>query len=778
MYLKSGAGVSGQFKLIRHDISGIEGSGPNGEVTFHDLWELKISGGNCEWVSKHPESIKEVKTPQNKITKRGLSYILHRALSAHGGGPYVPSDISYSGDSNPFLAFCLLADDPDTGGGGAGAKDADARVGWDESDGQYDTKIPRTVANPGEGKRGILLSVTSGTFYRLSTVYPTTAPYREIEYTFFAPSSTPTFAIGSIVVDFASMPSDGDYFTLNDGIHDPLNFEFDTNDSITAGNVRVDVSAAASSQDVVDRLVEAINSERFRLHINATDAGSSTISLQHTTGGLIGQQAITYSWVLGGSWAFAGMLGGSATETGEAEIDNLPIKSLCMANAVACGHDEASSMVGLRSIVGVAPTQQGVSDRVYIHEGSGLHEYIATETLGGQGNIDGYVQSGAESESVRTIAASGTDSITVLTRRVIMKNGLFQQNEVGYNFVISGSSNGNDGTYVIQTVVNGMTIILASAPPGTNEGNGFAGEVMADNTGEGCFDGDIESEVDTGLVDLGPLKWRSVDSSGPHTVGRIWGAADKAVRGIRIIGPSGTPKDNYPDLFKVQYLDVTKAPGLNPNNLEPADNNHWTDVVGQDYTSSSQDDNIYNNEDRGYEYVFSAPIYTRGIRLTSMLASDSTKAVEIGELFIFEDPAIITLTSGVNDAIKLATDGVPGGAIGTYRTFELGDLVTTGDALNEDVQAICDAINAQVRGYELEAIRSEFGFLWVRCTVAGDNSRLDLDSEANGSTVNSDIGLDVAGETDKAGTTEVMRKYPADSFTFIYRAAISGDLPV
>ena len=77
-----------------------------------------------------------------------------------------------------------------------------------------------------------------------------------------------------------------------------------------------------------------------------------------------------------------------------------------------------------------------------------------------------------------------------------------------------------------------------------------------------------------------------------------------------------------------------------------------------------------------------------------------------------------------------------------------------------------------VDGYGIKAERSEFGYLWIQGTVGGDNSKLDLDSVAGGSSANTKLGLWAAGGQ-KSGVTESLIKYPGNNMTIIYRIEIN-----
>ena len=768
-------GACGSFTLIRHDVRGLKGSGPNGEVGPEDLLERGPDGRTRP---KLFSRVKEIKVARNKILKRGLAWAIDRSLvDLTDSDNFMIPDIVFNRTTNPMNYFFVAADND----GGTPDK-ADERPLYDESDGQFDPKVPVHSSSAGKGRRSTYIG--SGTvvdgMYRSGISYPTTNPYREIEYTLFAKANTPTFAFATVTFPVPGSLADADYVDLDDGINPVVRFELDkTGDGGT--EPVVDISSAATAEDVRDAFAEAVTAWYDSTLWDAAAGGGGTVNLTHRTGGEIGNTTLATN---NGSITFLQPSGGGGALEGaggeDDYIDNLPIKALGLAEGLACGNGEADNRVAVRSIVGQAPTLIGYSDRVYEHEGTGLYSYSGSDNLGTNG--EGYFVTAEGEQTLRSIPASGTDSISTTGNTVIMKNGNFTSDDVGRTFRISNSGTSNDGDKTIATVVNRHKITIVEAL--ASEGDGFNADIVILNPGSAAFDGDVTAEAGTGVIDLG-FKWRSADTTGPHELGRVW-ASIKSIRGIRVTGPAGTNKDNYLHTFKVQRL-ATQAlgNGLGPvlsDDLEPGNPNHWVDVGAEvDFTASGQADNIFDAEDRGYEFLFNAAINCYGIKITSGQAFVGTGAVEIGEFYIFSERGVVTITSAVDDELELATNGVPSGPgvpgpTGSFRTFSLGDVTTTGDAANEDMQTIADAINKQVRGYELEALRGNFGHLWIRSTVAGDNSQMDLDTEPTAG-VHSKLGLGAA-QVQKVGETQIVRKLPEDALTLIYRLSLSGDLPV
>jgi hypothetical protein len=785
-----GAGASGVYEFFC--LRGKPG------LQFDDLFE----GGVGHWRVK-PECahmVEHHKVIKNKWTKRGLSAILHNFLHEHAGGPFVPPAIDGgTATKNPLAAFFVMADAP--------GKPGDARVAWNESDGAADTRIPALGSTAGEGRRSILISDTAGPgLKRVSIAYfPTSGnPYREIEYVFFAQANTPSYASGQVVVQDGATVVDGATATLNDGLNPQLVFRLYKTTPITewdgdplnpidvlflAGDAQVDVRNKLLAK--INEILPGVGSTPTdgRLNITASaGAGAGDIDLDHDTGGVIGDQTVGVS---GAGMAKTDMTGGGgALEIGDDStlfgyIDNLPIKSIGLAAGRACSSGEADNQVGVRATLGLAPTFQAFSDRIYVHQGAGLHLYAGGEDVDTQG--DGYVESGNEAVVDRTIAVHANDHIEADDESIFLENGDLSKADEGRTITFVGATN-NAGDHYIQKVITKKRAILASAITLDDNGTWTSTTIKDLNIGAHAFDGDINAEGVTGLVNWGQ-KWRSVDSGGPHILGRVFGAAlSDQITGIRIVGPAGVPKDNFPQAFTIQYLNSDLAgspPGSAPGDLtqlEPTDDNHWTTI---DSPLSSQATNIFDGGEYGYEYLFATPPPTAkcfGIRFFGMTAQDSVKAVEIGELVIFTTRGVITLVAGSNDKLTFATDqaptgpGVPNGSPGTLRPYNLGNVTTTGVASNEDMQTVVDAINKQTRAREIEALRSELGFLWVRMTVAGDETQMDL-AAVGADGANDDVGLPSAA-TSKVGTTQKLLKLPLQALSAIYRANISGDLPV
>jgi hypothetical protein len=352
-----------------------------------------------------------------------------------------------------------------------------------------------------------------------------------------------------------------------------------------------------------------------------------------------------------------------AQESGDWDrIDNFEFTCMGFAEGADAGNGGTSSRWGLRSLIGLTPLVQGVTDRVNVAEADpGTLVYNPTDT-----SADGYVVS--------------------------------------------------------------------------SDQDGYEGDL--------AFDGYYESEGLDGYIDLGG-SWRS-DPGSSHSVGRVW-TENKTITHFRVTIPAGVNIDNVPRYFKAQQFTGT----------DPSNASHWADVTLTVSTHTvDQSGNIYSAGDVGYEYELDTPVSTKGFKLNEIEPVDPTDFVSIAEFYTYTAMSAVTISSG-NNVIRLSIDGGS-----NWREFTLPDTGPT-----TDVQDLVDALNSQILGYEMEAVRSDFGFLWIRGTTQGAVSTLDLDTTGNGSTANSDLGFSTGGG-DWVGTTETIVKGQNETLTIIYRMDI------
>jgi len=506
-------GVSGAFRVVNLDARGIKGTGKNGAIELHDLME-KDKRGN--YIPKDSNRVVADKRFKNKFTKRGLSRMLHELLKGHPGGPYVPSDITYGQTRNPFQAFFVAADSPTTDG-----KLGDKKVLFNESDNQYNDRISSDNTTPGEGRRAVLLSDATGELKTISKEYRSTNPYGEAEFIFYAqPTTTYASSTGTInVVDGASL-LDTDYFTIDDGFHNSLDFEFDSDGSWTERKRPVSYTGADTVDDVKDSIIAEINGSE--LYITASDGGVGVVNLTHDIPGTVHQRTITEN-VANVGFTVSGMSAGVANEAGNNKyIDNFPITGVGLAYGVNCGNGEADNQTGVRSIVGLAGTFQGISDRVYQHEaqaqGVDLDEYTYPDLVTTITN-DGYVSNSklAEVQVDSDISGDANDNINATTRIITFKRsnviaaltttyGFNKDAHLRKTLRISNSTDPNNNRdYTIEAILSEWMVKVFETPNSTVTENFMAagdGVYTVYNASK-MFDGRVENEGRTKGVDAG-----------------------------------------------------------------------------------------------------------------------------------------------------------------------------------------------------------------------------------------------------------------------------------
>lgn len=476
-------------------------------------------------------------------------------------------------------------------------------------------------------------------------------------------------------------------------------------------------------------------------------------------------------------------------------IDNFPIKSVGLAAAVA-GDGEASCLIGVRSVIGLAPTYQGLSDRIYYHEGQQrAHDLVESRYplddnpagLAVSSTGDGYVASSELAEAqigIDSVGAGASDTInTDKTIHIEGAETMLPDVGLGAGFnaahvrkvlrILTAATANNARDYTIREVVNSKEVKVFETPDTTEDGSATAitARVVTSYAGHNAFDARIENEGRVETSDTGTIpvptdppgeviqgeEFQSQDVGGPHVVGRIWNIAVNNLTGIRIMVPAGTNLDQIPNNFKVDVLDPT-ANGGDPRPGYEAD---WINALNL----SSYADEIYAAGMYGYEFLFSSPINAQGIRLSDMQAYGSGRGVRISQLcaFTFIQAGNEITLSGEKLELKTKSGEL-------YRTFEPPDVSPT-----TSISDVINPLNQVLRGYEMEAVRSTLGFLWLRSTCAGDNSDLFMDAEGPESS-NSNLGFP-AGATQRTGITQSITKLPESALTLIYRFNITGNVP-
>lgn len=126
-------------------------------------------------------------------------------------------------------------------------------------------------------------------------------------------------ATGTITTVAGANLVDGETFTLNDGVHAPTIFEFDSNASVTPGNIAVTFTGGDSATTVRGAIISAINGVAGTLTITASIGGAAVVNLVNDATGTAGNHAISET-VADGGFLVTGMSGG---------VDASPPRTIC-----------------------------------------------------------------------------------------------------------------------------------------------------------------------------------------------------------------------------------------------------------------------------------------------------------------------------------------------------------------------------------------------------------------------------------------------------------------
>ena len=128
-------------------------------------------------------------------------------------------------------------------------------------------------------------------------------------------SPSPVSAVGTIqAIAFALLVDATDTFTLSDGVHPVVIFEFDTiPDGVTPGRIAVDVSGLTTAIEVADAMVEAINTAP-NLNLTASNGGGtlSLITIVNFGAGTAGNGALWSETVANAGFVIVQPSGGAA----------------------------------------------------------------------------------------------------------------------------------------------------------------------------------------------------------------------------------------------------------------------------------------------------------------------------------------------------------------------------------------------------------------------------------------------------------------------------------
>ena len=208
----------------------------------------------------------------------------------------------------------------------------------------------RTVASIGEpNSDGLVPSGNEGVL-RVTQQLPTPNT---------AASGTLTFPAGSAI-------SDGDTFTLNDGVNGATIFEWDSGGGVVGGHVSVAYTGGESATQIRDLARTAINAVGGGLLITASNLSTASLTLVNDVGGAAGNQAVAHTGMTG--FSSTGMSGGTSTDdqwtynaTGECRVERL-LSSQALYNPSGTlvtfpepGSDKLSLRGGVTALVPVTP---------------------------------------------------------------------------------------------------------------------------------------------------------------------------------------------------------------------------------------------------------------------------------------------------------------------------------------------------------------------------------------------------------------------------------------
>ncbi len=124
----------------------------------------------------------------------------------------------------------------------------------------------------------------------------------------FTGTTCPAAATGSIATVSVANISDGETFTLNDGVAAAVVFEFEnTGNGVTPGRVPVSLSAGGTASTVRDAIIAAVNGQA--IGITAANGGPAIVALTADATGTAANQPITET-VANAAFVVTGMSGG------------------------------------------------------------------------------------------------------------------------------------------------------------------------------------------------------------------------------------------------------------------------------------------------------------------------------------------------------------------------------------------------------------------------------------------------------------------------------------
>jgi len=126
------------------------------------------------------------------------------------------------------------------------------------------------------------------------------------------PTLTGAKAAGTITAIAGASLVDGEQFVLDDGVNDPVTFEFDDDDSVTEDDTtrQIVIAGTETAEEIRDLIVEAINAAPvLDITAEADEDVAAKVNLENDTPGSMGNVAITDT-VVNAGFTHTGMTGG------------------------------------------------------------------------------------------------------------------------------------------------------------------------------------------------------------------------------------------------------------------------------------------------------------------------------------------------------------------------------------------------------------------------------------------------------------------------------------
>jgi cysteine-rich repeat protein len=170
-------------------------------------------------------------------------------------------------------------------------------------------------------------------------------------------------ATGSITATPGASLFNGATFTVSDGVHPPVTFEFQQVNGVGSGHIRVPFSTGDSASIVAGSIASAINNTATSLAVSASQSGG-TVNLTNDSDGSAGNQTISGN-VTAAGFVLTGMFGGQgfdcAAGTGcSGDADCVPSLS-CDPSTHTCRSHPQTLVFGFTGDAQVFTVPTGVS---------------------------------------------------------------------------------------------------------------------------------------------------------------------------------------------------------------------------------------------------------------------------------------------------------------------------------------------------------------------------------------------------------------------------------